>query len=86
MARPVSIMVETFGTGKRRGAEIAALLDSCFDLRPAGILRQFNLRFLPQQRKGFYRHLAAYGHLGRPELNLPWEAIDKVPDLQNLFH
>ena len=85
LARPVSIMVETFGTGIRHGAEIAAQLEACFDLRPAGILRQFNLRFLPQQRKGFYRPLAAYGHLGRPELNLPWEAVDKVSRLHELF-
>ena len=78
-AGPVSIMVETFGTGKREDEEIAALLEEHFEFRLAGILRNFNLRHLPSlNRGGFYRKLAAYGQVGRADLNLPWEATDKV--------
>jgi S-adenosylmethionine synthetase len=80
---PVSIQVETFGTGKKSDAKIAALLESHFDFRLAAILRDFNLRHLPSMnRGGFYRKLAAYGQVGRPDLNLPWEALDKVEVLQ----
>jgi S-adenosylmethionine synthetase len=75
--------VETFGTGKREDEEIAALLEEHFEFRLAGILRDFNLRHLPAlNRGGFYRKLAAYGQVGRPDLNLPWEATDKVNVLQ----
>jgi S-adenosylmethionine synthetase len=82
-AGPVSIMVETFGTGKREDEEIAALLEEHFEFRLAGILRNFNLRYLPSlNRGGFYRKLAAYGQVGRPDMNLPWEATDKVGVLQ----
>jgi len=59
--------------------EIAALLSRHFEFRLAGILKQFNLRFLPSAgREGFYRRLAAYGHVGRVDIDLPWEATDKV--------
>lgn len=82
-AGPVSIQVETFGTGKKSDTKIAALLERHFDFRLAGILRDFNLRHLPSlNRGGFYRKLAAYGQVGRPDLNLPWEATDKVGALQ----
>ena len=82
-AGPVSVQVETFGTGKRADEEIAALLEEHFEFRLAGILRDFNLRHLPSlNRGGFYRKLAAYGQVGRTDLNLPWEAIDKVGVLQ----
>ena len=82
-AGPVSIQVETFGTGKKSDTKIAALLERHFDFRLAGILRDFNLRHLPSlNRGGFYRKLAAYGQVGRPDLNLPWEATDKVGVLQ----
>ena len=77
--RPVSIQVETFGTGKETDQTIADLVEKNFDFRPAGIIRQFNLRYLPSQIKGgFYRKLAAYGHVGRMDIGLPWELTDKV--------
>jgi S-adenosylmethionine synthetase len=82
-ARPVSLQVETFGTGTKSDAEIAALLERHFDFRFVGILRDFNLRHLPSMnRGGFYRKLAAYGQVGRTDLSLPWEATDKVGVLQ----
>ncbi len=77
-SRPVSIQVETFGSGKIADSKIAALLEQYCEFRLAGILRNFNLRFLPALTKnGFYRKLAAYGHVGRLDLELPWEATDK---------
>jgi S-adenosylmethionine synthetase len=80
LARPVSIQVETFGTGQIPDEQIARRLESTFDFRPAGIVRQFGLRRLSEQSKdGFYRRLAAYGHVGRPDLNLPWENTANNP-------
>jgi S-adenosylmethionine synthetase len=59
--------------------EITQLLEQYFDFRLAGIMKQFDLRRLPTLRKGgFYRKLAAYGHVGRDDLNLPWEETNKV--------
>jgi S-adenosylmethionine synthetase len=82
-SRPVSVQVETFGTGKLADDDLAALVERHFDFRLAGILKQFNLRHLPALNKGkFYQKLAAYGHVGRRDLNLPWEALDKVGVLQ----
>ncbi|MDV2994524.1 MAG: S-adenosylmethionine synthase [Chroococcidiopsis sp. SAG 2025] len=79
LARPVSIQVETFGTGKVADEKITQLLEQHFDFRLAGIIKQFNLRFLPSLTKGgFYKQLAAYGHVGRTDVNLPWEVTDKV--------
>ena len=79
LARPVSVQVETFGTGKISDEDITVLLEKLFDFRLAGILKQFNLRHLPSLTKGgFYRKLAAYGHVGRQDIDLPWEKIDKV--------
>jgi S-adenosylmethionine synthetase len=79
LSRPISIQVETFGTGRMADEEIATRLEKHFDFRLAGILKQFNLRFLPSLRKGgFYTKLAAYGHVGRTDIELPWEATDKV--------
>ena len=79
LARPVSIQVETFGTGKVADEEITKLLEKHFDFRLAGIIKQFNLRFLPSLTKGsFYQRLAAYGHVGRTDVVLPWEITDKV--------
>ncbi|MFQ3573354.1 MAG: methionine adenosyltransferase [Thermodesulfovibrionales bacterium] len=78
LAKPVSIQVETFGTGKISDEKIAGLIEKHFDFRIGGILRQFNLRYLPSQIKGgFYRKLAAYGHVGRMDIGLPWEITDK---------
>jgi S-adenosylmethionine synthetase len=79
LSRPVSVQVETFGTGRISEEDIAALLSRHCDFRLAGILRQFNLRFLPSAVKGgFYKKLAAYGHVGRMDIGLPWEVTDKV--------
>ncbi|WP_026735174.1 methionine adenosyltransferase [Fischerella sp. PCC 9605] len=79
ISKPVSIQVETFGTGKISDEEITQLLAKHFDFRLAGIIKQFNLRFLPSIYKdGFYRKLATYGHVGRIDLELPWEKTDKV--------
>ncbi|MFB2938102.1 methionine adenosyltransferase [Aerosakkonemataceae cyanobacterium BLCC-F154] len=84
LSRPVSIQVETFGTGKISDEEIRARLEENFDFRLAGIIRQFNLRLLPSIFKGgFYRKLAVYGQVGRMDIGLlPWEITDKVPVLQ----
>ncbi len=79
LARPVSIQVETFGTGKMPDEKLAMILERNFDFRLAGIIRQFNLRYLPSAVKGgFYRKLAAYGHVGRMDIGLPWELTDKA--------
>ncbi|HWP49552.1 MAG TPA: methionine adenosyltransferase [Candidatus Limnocylindrales bacterium] len=79
LSRPVSVQVETFGTGKIPDEEIMTRIQKHFDFRLAGIIKQFNLRFLPATVKGgFYRKLAAYGHVGRMDLGLPWEVTDKV--------
>jgi len=79
IARPVSIQVETFGTGTVPDQRISEMLEQHFDFRPAGIIRQFNLRQLPSTVKGgFYRKLAAYGQVGRMDIGLPWELTDKA--------
>lgn len=78
-ARPVSIQVETFGTGRIDESEIARRLEAGMDFRLGGILRDFNLRYLPSTLKGgFYRKLAAYGHMGRMDIGLPWEKTDRA--------
>ena len=78
-SRPVSIQIETFGTGKIPDEEIAKLVINHFDFRIAGIIKHFHLRYLPSKtRGGFYRKLAAYGHVGRTDMELPWEMTDKV--------
>jgi S-adenosylmethionine synthetase len=83
VARPVSIMVETFGTGKIDDARLLELIKQHFELRPAGIIRTFNLDHLPAERGGrFYQDVAAYGHFGRQDLELPWEQTDKAALLQ----
>jgi S-adenosylmethionine synthetase len=84
LARPVSIQVETFGTGRIDDSEITARIERRFDFRPAAILRQFNLRSLPTTIKGgFYRKLAAYGQVGRMDIGLPWEVTDKAAALRS---
>jgi S-adenosylmethionine synthetase len=85
LSRPVSIQVETFGTGKILDEDMTLLLEKHFDFRLAGIIKQFNLRFLPTTVKGgFYKKLAAYGHVGRTDIGLlPWEETDKVSALQS---
>src|ERR671918_14309 len=82
LARPVSIQVETFGSGQIPDEQIASLLKSNFDFRPAGIVKQFGLRHLPgKSEDGFYRRLAAYGHVGRSDIDLPWEITDRAASL-----
>ena len=79
VARPVSILVESFGTGAISNADLTALVQEHFDLRPGAIIETFALRHLPQQRGGrFYQDVAAYGHFGRTDLNLPWENVDAI--------
>jgi S-adenosylmethionine synthetase len=79
LARPVSIQVQTFGTGRLPDEHITDLLVRQFDFRLAAIIKQFNLRYLPSTVKGgFYRKLAAYGHVGRMDIGLPWEVTDKA--------
>lgn len=78
-ARPVSIQVDTRGTGKISDDEIAGQLRRHFEFRPAGIVRDFQLRHLSASfRGGFFRRLAAYGHVGRTDIGLPWELTDKM--------
>ena len=75
----MSVQVETFGTGKIGDEEIALMLEKNFDFRLAGIIKKFNLRHLPSIVKGgFYRKLAAYGHMGRMDMGLPWEVTEKI--------
>ena len=79
VAKPVSILVESFGTGKLDNDNLTALVQEHFDLRPGAIIEIFSLRDLPQQRGGrFYQDVAAYGHFGRSDLNLPWENVDAI--------
>ncbi len=82
LSRPVSIQVETFGTERISPGEIGVRIIRSFDFRLAAILAQFNLRHLPSTVKGgFFRKLAAYGHMGRVDIGLPWERTDKAPML-----
>lgn len=79
VARPVSILVETFGTGKIEDEHLLELVKQHFELRPAGIIQTFGLCHLPLERGGrFYQDVAAYGHFGRSDLELPWEQTDKA--------
>ena len=77
VARPVSIMIDTFGTGKISEEKLAQLVNKHFDLRPAAIIKTLDLR------RPIYRQVAAYGHFGRLDLDLPWERLDKVDILKN---
>ncbi|NEP40063.1 MAG: methionine adenosyltransferase domain-containing protein, partial [Okeania sp. SIO2H7] len=86
VARPVSMMIETFGTSKVDEDKLLEVVKENFELRPAGIIQTFNLRNLPAERGGrCYQDVAAYGHLGRNDLDLPWEQIDKVELLKEAF-
>jgi len=75
VARPLSLFVETFGTGKVSDEEIIRLINEHFDLRPAGIIQALHLR------RPIYQPTAAFGHFGRTDIDAPWEALDKVPML-----
>ncbi|ABG53629.1 methionine adenosyltransferase [Trichodesmium erythraeum IMS101] len=86
VAKPVSMMIETFGTSKVDEDKLLEVVKENFELRPAGIIQNFNLRNLPGERGGrFYQDVAAYGHLGRTDLDLPWEQTDKVELLKQAF-
>ena len=76
VAQPTSIMVDTFGTGKLSNEKLVEIVRENFDLRPAGIIKMLDLR------SPIYRGTAAYGHFGRTDLNLPWEATDKAEALK----
>ena len=76
VSEPVSIVVDTFGTGKLSDTELTALVKRCFDLRPGKIISYLNLR------RPIYEQTAAYGHFGRPDLDLPWEHTDMVGKLK----
>ena len=76
VAKPTSIMVDTFGTGKLSDEKIVEIVRENFDLRPAGIIKMLDLR------RPIYRQTAAYGHFGRTDLDLPWEKTDKVEILK----
>ena len=82
-SRPVSIQVDTFDTGKLSDREIADLIKKHFDFRLVAIVKEFDLRRLPGRMKGdFYRKLAVYGHVGRTDLDLPWEKTDMAAILE----
>ena len=76
VAKPVSIEVDTFGTGKISDQEITNIVEKVFDLRPGAIIRDLELR------RPLYRQTAAYGHFGRNDLNLPWEELNKVDEIR----
>lgn len=77
VAKPVSIMVDTFGTGRMEDEKIAEIVNKHFDLRPAAIIKDLELR------RPIYRQTAAYGHFGRTDIDLPWERLDRVEELKS---
>jgi S-adenosylmethionine synthetase len=77
VAEPLSLMVETFGTGRLENEAVVELIDAHFDLRPGAIIRDLDLQ------KPIYRQVASYGHFGRPELDLPWERTDKADGIRS---
>ena len=76
VAKPVSIQVDTFGTGKKSEEEIVEIVQKVFDLRPGAIIRDLDLR------RPIYKQTAAYGHFGRTDAELPWENLDKVEEIK----
>ncbi|MGO0806145.1 methionine adenosyltransferase domain-containing protein, partial [Clostridioides difficile] len=76
IARPLSIFIDTFGTGKVSEEKLVELVNKHFDLRPGAIIRDLDLR------KPLYKKVAAYGHFGRTDIDLPWERTDKVEQLR----
>ena len=76
VAKPVSVMVDTFGTGKKSDEEIGEIVNKVFDLRPAAIIDKLDLR------KPIYEKLAAYGHMGREDLGVSWEKLDMVNEIK----
>lgn len=85
VARPVSILVETFGTSRVPETTLLDLIQKYVELRPEGLIQQFNLRQLPGQRGGrFYQDVASYGHFGRLDLDLPWEYTELSAQFRDL--
>ena len=83
VAEPISVLVDTFGTGTISDEDLSELVNKNFDLRPVGIINKFDLRNLPSKNGGkFYQKLAAYGHMGRTDLEVPWEETDKAETLK----
>jgi S-adenosylmethionine synthetase len=80
VAQPVSIMIDTFGTGKFDDDKLAEAVKNLFDLRPAGIIKALDLR------RPIYKQTAAYGHFGRTDIDLPWERLNLVEDLKKYFN
>ena len=76
VAKPVSVMVDTFGTGKKDDDEISEIVNKVFDLRPSAIIKNLDLR------RPIYKNVAAYGHMGREDLNVPWEQLNKVDEIK----
>jgi S-adenosylmethionine synthetase len=76
VAKPVSISVDTFGTGKMADEEIVSIVNKVFDLRPGAIIRDLDLR------RPIYKQVAAYGHFGRTDIDVPWERLDKVEEIK----
>ena len=76
MAQPVSVRIDTFGTGIVAESKLQEVVRQIFDLRPAGIIKMLDLK------RPIYRQTAAYGHMGRTDIDLPWERIDKVQALK----
>lgn len=79
VAHPVSVRIDTFGTGKVSESKIQTAVRQIFDLRPAGIIQMLDLK------RPIYRQTAAYGHMGRTDIDLPWERLDKVDELKAAF-
>ncbi len=78
VAKPVSVLVETFGTGKMDDDKIAEIVNQIFDLRPAAIIRDLDLR------RPIYRQVAAYGHMGRIDIDVPWEKTNKIEEIKKM--
>ena len=76
VAKPVSVLVDTFGTGVKSDEEISEIVNKVFDLRPSAIIKALDLR------RPIYKNVAAYGHMGREDLNVPWEQLNKVDEIK----
>ena len=79
VAKPVSVLVDTFGTGVKSDEEISEIVNKVFDLRPSAIIKALDLR------RPIYKNVAAYGHMGREDLNVPWEQLNKIDELKKLM-
>ena len=80
VAHPVSVLVDTQGTGVLPDEQLSEIVNRTFDLRPASIISYLDLR------RPIYEQTAAYGHFGRPELDLPWERLNRVDELKEYLH